>query len=133
MTAITPTEIELLASLRDDPAYMLLLSKIKVLIENLEDKLHTSSDEKETRENFAMWKALRTVYIELKETPESFAQIVSDLHIEERVDREVSPRVTKEFKDFFLKLQGIRAIEDNALSKVQKELQPDKFTFGNVI
>lgn len=115
MPNLNPTEIELIAALASDPAYLLLLTKIEVLIDELEDKMASDTND---REAFFYWKAMRTIYLELKETPQAFSQIAVELRPENNYAGNVKPRVTQELKTFFLKLQGIKALEEKAVTSL---------------
>lgn len=66
-------EIQLLAGLKSDPAFMLLLTKIETLIEDASDVLLNAKTLDDEDRALSMWRALRVVHAELKYTPEAFA------------------------------------------------------------
>jgi|HubBroStandDraft_2_1064218.scaffolds.fasta_scaffold243647_2 hypothetical protein len=130
MPNLNPTEIEMIAALANDPAYLLLLTKVEVLLEELEDKMASDSDNRET---FFYWKAMRTIYLELKETPQAFSQIVAEIKPEEAYKRDVNPKITQDLKTFFLKLQGIKALEEKAVASVAPPPTFNARDFSNLI
>lgn len=124
------TELELLANLRSDPAYMLLLDKIKALVDDLTDKLAEASKDDQA-ELFAYWKALRTIYLDLRDTPEYFASILPE---RDETAMQVQPALNNGLKKLYLGLSKIRETEENSLYEVKaKTTRPPKpLTFGNL-
>jgi hypothetical protein len=127
---LTPNEIDLIAALAEDPAFLLLLSKIEVLLEELEDKMASDTSDRET---FFYWKAMRTIYYELKETPQAFSQIAAQIRPQETYTRDVNPKITQDLKTFFLKLQGIKALEEKAVASVAPPPTFNTGDFSNLI
>lgn len=80
--ALNQAEVELLAGLSSDPAFMLLLSKIEALIQDASDVLLSAKTLDDEDRALSMWRALRIIHAELKFTPEDFA-----LQVEENIQR----------------------------------------------
>lgn len=108
MSKINPTEAELLAALAQDPAYQLLLTKIKAIVDDFTDKLHLAGDD-EQKQILPYWKALRTVYVELRDTPQEFASIVEAMG-PRKPELDIQPATNNQLKDLFLRLQKLQGL-----------------------
>lgn len=128
---LTPTDVELLGGLKDDPAYILLLDKVKALVDDLTDRLH-AADAETNRELFPYWKALRTIYLELRDTPQEFANLLMSQG-RESYGMDVKPPINNQLKEYYLKLQGIQAQTAQEMPPVRNTLHTSDKGFKNLI
>lgn len=99
--ALSEAEMLLIAGLRDDPGYNLLLEKLAAFIDDVTERLHNSTSLKEDSEILPYWKALKTVYNEFKGTPEEIINYMDSVEISKENNKEA----TNHLQDFFNKLQ----------------------------
>ncbi|SRR5579871_4748855 len=110
---VNPSEAELLASLGQDPAYQLLLTKIKAMVDDLTDKIHVANDEQQ-KTILPYWKALRTVYVELRDTPQEFASIVEEMG-PRKPELDIQPATNNQLKELFLRLNKLQDMVEGKL------------------
>lgn len=133
---LNESEGKLLAGLVNDPAYMLLLEKLQAIIDSLTDRMHGASQE-QLLEIIPVWKALRTVFIELKNTPQEVVNWLEQL----RVQSEYSPELPQYAKtaaqlEAFMKTlnnQKDREYEGESPSELFTGRKPQPKSLGNII
>lgn len=75
---LSPEEVELVATLRENAAFKLLLEAVEAEIDTLATKLQFASSKFEQKSTLAMWKALRLLHTILKTTPEQCVEMVNE-------------------------------------------------------
>ena len=99
--ALSEAEMLLLAGLKDDPAYKLLLEKLSAIIDDITERLHLTVSATEIAEILPYWKALKTVYSEFKGTPDEIINFLDSVEI----SKELNKPADTQLRDFFTKLQ----------------------------
>lgn len=98
-------EMELLAALSHDPAYMLLTEKIAFLIEGLTEELH-HADATVTLTLLPYWRAMRTIYTELILTPTSLANLLKE-HGVDMDEVTNDPKITNELATAYRRMAEV--------------------------
>lgn len=132
--ALTEQEGLLIAGLVSDPAYILLMEKLQYVVDNLTDKLHVASAET-AADIMPLWKALRTVYIELKNTPEEIVEWLDALQQREVTSLPHNIKTGEQLQAFLkeLKNQQDSIAEPEVLHPMHTGTSPNVNSFGNII
>ena len=97
-TALTKEEMQLVASLRGNTGFMLLLEKIEAIIDNLEISIELEKNEQNVLQKARFWQFLRRVHRVLKSTPEEMAAELEEMRPGDReydaAEAPGDPRVT---------------------------------------
>ena len=134
---LNESEGKLLAGLVNDPAYMLLLEKLQAIIDTLTDRLHTATQE-QIVEIIPVWKALRTVFIELKNTPQEVVNWLEQLRAsqaEYNIELPQHIKTATQLEAFMKTLnnQKDREYEGESPSELFTGTKPNSKSYGNII
>ena len=124
-TQITQQEAELLASLKNDPAYLLLLSKLQYLLDNVTDELYTGTAA-QTADLLPYWKALKTIVNELRNTPAEVGNYLQTLDSKDRISPDIDPRVNKALQAYVAKLERAQLDTQNSRDQLHDMYYPAK-------
>lgn len=101
-TELTSAEAELLASLPNDPAYILLLNKLGFIVDNLTDDLHEAAPQ-QAAELLPYWKAMRSIYVELRDTPGEVGAWLANTR-KPGLSPDTDPRINQVLQTYLAKL-----------------------------
>lgn len=132
--ALTEKEALLICGLANDPAYILLMEKLQFIIDNVTDQLHVA-DSKTIAEIMPVWKALRTVYIELKNTPQEVVDWAKTLTQTDVSSVPLNVKTGDQLKEFLKHLQNQRdsVLQEDTIEELYKYATPNANSFGNII
>ena len=133
--ALTYDEAQLLSTLSTDPAYLLLLDKLQAIIDSLTDKLHLATAQ-DTANILPVWKALRTVYIELRNTPQEVVSWLENLRkADENIQIPPNVKTGEQLNSFLQALEKQRDTdrEPQSTQDLYRNTSPNPNSFGNII
>ena len=114
-----PKELELLASLPQDPAYQLLVSKLQARIDEITDELQ-EADDLRTKDLLPYWRAFRSIYQDIILTPQSIGkQLIQEGKEQPLIEND--PNVNRYLHGFYKQVQ--EAIEARKRAK-ESESKP---------
>jgi hypothetical protein len=133
---LSKSEAFLIAGIVNDPAYILLMEKIQAGIEGLTDRLHVANRE-ETADMLSYWRAMRTIYFELKNSPEQMAQYLEDIRIHPDIEPLEEDKIANhQLNDFLNNSNRIRAAHDQTLEDLLPQESTNKWqnnSLGNFL
>lgn len=94
---LTDTEMELIAALKDNVGYIILLDKIAATIDDLTDLLSRQQSSESEGKLLPFWRALKLIHVNLRMVPETFAKTlqVSRENFGTQADLEVKQELLK--------------------------------------
>lgn len=93
---ITKEEIELIAALNGQPAFDLLLSSIQATIDDVGDALYLSQKKDQDEYLLPYWRALRSIFMQLKTRPQLFAEQLAEAR--EKMGQQVEEHQINEYQ-----------------------------------
>lgn len=133
--SLTYDEAQLLQTLSTDPAYLLLMDKLQAVVDNLTDKLHALPT-KESQDLLPFWKAFRSIYIELRNTPE---ETLTWLEQVRKADDDLyippSIKTSEQLTNFLQTIEKQRdtRLDPRSVQELYAQGKPNTTSFGNII
>jgi len=112
---LNQAEALLLSGMREDPAYLLLMDKLQAVLDDLTNQLH-DADATKTQTLLPYWRAMRTIYIELRTTPLNVLSWLDELKLEDSTQLTENKAATNQLNQFLAELQKGRTDEPEPLS-----------------
>lgn len=132
---MTDQEFELIASLRQDPAFLLLLDKIQARVDDLADELAYAETKHSETKLLAEWRAMRRILHELKTGPEEIGKALEEKRNEEKERLASINSVTNQkIRNVVNKLQQLNPSVEGEVREINiPEINPNLIPWNNLI